>query len=99
MGITHFFMGYSKFAQLLKSQSAKVVIEEQVNPDVSFEGVELLTSSGRVAVIPDRNCPPNRVFGLNLASWDYIHLGDPIQIFNYDGNTWLRQPNDDGMEI
>lgn len=99
MGVTHFFMGYSKFAQLLKSQSAKVVIEEQVNPDVSFEGVELLTSSGRVAVIPDRNCPPDKMFGLNLGTWDYIHLGDPIQIFNYDGNTWLRQPSDDGMEI
>lgn len=99
MGVTHFFMGYSKFAQLLKSQSAKVVIEEQVNPDVSFEGVEVLTSSGRVAVIPDRNCPPDKIFGLNLGTWDYIHLGDPIQIFNYDGNTWLRQPSDDGMEI
>jgi hypothetical protein len=99
MGLTHFFMGYSKFAQLLKSQSAKVVIEEQVNPDISFEGVEVLTSSGRVAVIPDRNCPPNRMFGLNLGSWDYIHLGDPVQVFNYDGNTWLRQPSDDGMEI
>lgn len=99
MGITHFFMGYSKFAQLLKSQSAKVMIEEQVNPDVSFEGVELMTSTGKVAVIPDRNCPPDRMFGLNLGAWDYIHLGDPIQIFNYDGNTWLRQPSDDGMEI
>ena len=98
-GITHFFMGYSKFAQLLKSQSAKVVIEEQVNPDVSFEGVELMTSTGKVAVIPDRNCPPNFMFGLNLPSWDYIHLGDPVQVFNYDGNTWLRQPADDGMEI
>lgn len=99
MGVTHFFMGYSKYAQLLKSQSAKVMIEEQVNPDVSFEGVELLTSSGRVAIIPDRNCPPDKMFGLNLGTWDYIHLGDPIQIFNFDGNTWLRQPSDDGMEI
>lgn len=99
MGIDHVFLGYSKYAQLLKSQSAKVVIEEQVNPDVSFEGVELLTSSGRVSVVPDRNCPPNRMFGLNLGSWDFIHLGDPVQVFNYDGNTWLRQPSDDGMEI
>ena len=99
MGVSHFFMGYSKYAQLLKSQSAKVVIEEQVNPDVSFEGIELLTSTGKVAVIPDRNCPPNYIFGLNLGTWDYIHLGDPVQIFNLDGNTWLRQPSDDGMEI
>lgn len=97
--LTHFFVPYNKFAQLMKSQSSKVVIVEEVNPDVSFEGVEVLTPRGKVSVIPDRNCPPNRMFGLNLDTWAFIHLGDPIQVFNYDGNTWLRQPSDDGMEI
>lgn len=98
-GLTHFFVPYNKFGQLLKSQSAKVAIVEEINPDVSFEGVEVLTPSGSVMVIPDRNCPPNRMFGLNIDTWEYIHLGDPVQMFNLDGNTWLRQPSDDGMEL
>jgi len=97
--LTHFFLPYSKYGQLLKSQSAKVAIIEEVNPDVSFEGIQVLTPTGNVSVIPDRNCPSNRMFGLNLDTWDYIHLGDPVQMFDLDGNSWLRQPADDGMEI
>lgn len=97
--LTHFFVPYNKYAQLLKSQSAKVAIIEEVNPDISFEGLQVLTPSGNVIVMPDRNCPPNRMFGLNIDTWDYIHLGDPVQMFNYDGNTWLRQVASDGMGI
>lgn len=97
--LTHFFVPYNKYAQLLKSQSAKVSIIEEVNPDISFEGLQVLTPSGNVIVMPDRNCPANRMFGLNIDTWDYIHLGDPVQMFNYDGNTWLRQNSSDGMEI
>ncbi len=97
--LTHFFMPFNKYAQLLKSQAAKVSIVEQVNPDVSFEGVEVLTPSGSVMIIPDRNCPSNRVFGLNIDTWEYLHLGDVVQMNNLDGNTWLRQPSDDGLEI
>lgn len=97
--LSHFFVPYSKFAQLMKSQSAKVMIQNEVAPGISFEGAEVLTPTGPVMVVPARNCPQNRMFGLNLDTWDYIHLGDPIQVFNYDGNTWLRQATSDGMEI
>ena len=97
--IDHVFMGYNKFGQLLKSQAAKQVIIEEANPDVSFEGIVVYTPSGKVVVVPDRNCPPNYMFGLKLDSWEYIHLGDPVQVFDFDGNTWLRQTSSDGMEI
>lgn len=97
--LTHFFMGFNKFAQLLKSQAARVVIVDETNPDVSFDGIRVNTPRGTVDVFPDRNCPPNRIYGLNLETWDYIHLGDPVQVMNYDGNSWLRQPTDDGLEM
>jgi len=97
--LTHFFIPYNKYAQLLKSQSAKVTIVEEVNPDISFEGLQVLTAKGPVLVMPDRNCPSNRMFGLDINSWAYTHVGDPVQMFNLDGNTWLRQASDDGLEI
>jgi hypothetical protein len=97
--LTHFFVPFSKYAQLLKSQSAKVTIIEEVNPDISFDGLQVLTPKGPVLVIPDRNCPSNRMFGLNIDTWAYTHVGDPVQMFNLDGNTWLRQATADGMEI
>ncbi len=97
--LTHFFIPYNKYAQLLKSQSAKVTIVEEVNPDISFDGLQVLTAKGPVLVMPDRNCPANRMFGLDINSWAYTHVGDPVQMFNLDGNTWLRQSDSDGMEI
>ncbi len=97
--LTHFFIPFNKFAQLLKSQSAKVTIVEEVNPDISFDGLQVLTSKGPVLVIPDRNCPANRMFGLDINSWAYTHVGDAVQMFNLDGNTWLRQASADGLEI
>jgi len=97
--LTHFFVPYNKYAQLLKSQSAKVTIVEEVNPDISFNGLQVLTAKGPVLVMPDRNCPANRMFGLDVNSWAYTHVGDPVQMFNLDGNTWLRQSDADGLEI
>ncbi len=97
--LTHFFIPYNKYAQLLKSQSAKVTIIEEVNPDISFEGLQVLTAKGPVLVMPDRNCPSDKMFGLDINSWAYTHVGDPVQMFNLDGNTWLRQASDDGLEI
>ncbi len=97
--LTHFFVPFNKYAQLLKSQSAKVTIVEEVNPDISFDGLQVLTSKGPVLVMPDRNCPSDRMFGLDINTWAYTHVGDPVQMFNLDGNTWLRQASADGLEI
>jgi hypothetical protein len=97
--LTHFFIPYNKYAQLLKSQSAKVTIIEEVNPDISFDGLQVLTAKGPVIVMPDRNCPADRMFGLSIDTWAYTHVGDPVQMFNLDGNTWLRQATSDGLEI
>lgn len=98
--LTHFFLPFNKFAQLIKSQSAKVeIVREEITPQVGFDGIEVMTPSGKVMCIPDRNCPANRIYGLNLDTWRYTHVGDPVQVWNYDGNTWLRQASDDGMEL
>jgi len=97
--LTHFFIPYNKYSQLLKSQSAKVTIVEEVNPDISFDGLQVLTAKGPVLVMPDRNCPSDKMFGLDINTWAYTHVGDPVQMFNLDGNTWLRQASSDGLEI
>lgn len=97
--LTHFFVPYNKYAQLLKSQSSKVVISDEVAPNISFDGLQVLTPSGPVAIFPDRNCQPDRMWGLNMKTWEYTHIGDPVSLWDLDGNTWLRQASDDGMEI
>lgn len=98
--VTHIFLPFKQYNKLLKSQSAKVSIIDEVAPGVSFEGVEINTASGMVKVIPDRNCPANRMFGLDLESWSYTHVGDVVQIDDLDGKgSTLRQYDSDGVEI
>ncbi len=101
--LTHFAMSFGNFAQLIKSQAARVQIisniRDQVTPDIGFDGVELMTSAGPVIVMPDRNCPPNRVYGLNMDTWLFEHIADPVQLFDIDGNTVLRQATDSGVEM
>lgn len=98
--LTHFYVPFNKYEQLLVSQAAKQIVYDEVNPDIGFDGVELLTSSGTVMVIPDRNCPPDRMYGLNIDTWEYTYVGkDVVSVWDLDGNTWLRQASDNGMEI
>lgn len=101
--LTHFAMSYGNFANLIKSQAARVQIisniRDQITPDIGFDGVELMTSAGPVIVMPDRNCPPDKVYGLNMDTWLFEHIADPVQLFDIDGNTVLRQATDSGVEM
>jgi hypothetical protein len=102
--VSNFFVPFNKYSQLLRSQAAKTIIDvaigEGEEPDVSFPGVELMTAQGTVQVLPDNNCLPNRMFGLDLDTWKFLHVGpDPVSLFNLDGLDMLRTASADGLEI
>lgn len=102
--VSHFFVPYGKYSQLLRSQAAKTIIDvaigEGAEPDVSFPGVELMTAQGRVMVLPDNSCPANRMFGLDMETWKFLHVGpDPVSLFDLDGLDMIRTASADGLEI
>lgn len=97
--ISHFVIPWGQYGQLMKSGTAREPIIQETDLAVSFDGVEVLTPTGPVVVLPSRNCPLNRVYGIDLESFEYTHLADPIKLWDYDGMGGLRQPLDDGMEF
>lgn len=102
--VSEFFIPFNKYSQLLKSQVARTIIDvaigEGEEPDVSFPGVELMTAQGPVKVMPDNNCQPNRMYGLDLSTWKFLHVGpDPVSLWNLDGVDMLRTASADGVEI
>jgi len=97
--ISHFVIPWGQYGQLMKSGTAREPIIQETDLDVSFDGTEVLTPTGPVVVLPSRNCPLNRVYGIDLESFEYTHLADPIKLWDYDGQGGLRQPLDDGMEF
>ena len=98
--LDHFFMSHNSFKNLKNALGSKVqYVDVGVTPRVSFRGVEVDGTRGPIKVIPDHNCPDDRVFGLQLEYWKMYSLGDPVQIISPDGLQMLRQASDDGAEV
>lgn len=98
--ISHFFVPFKKFSDLSKSLSAKmVVINPQDAPQIGFTALEVAGPAGMVKIVPDRNCPANRIFGLKLDTWQINSINKAVHPFDEDGNVWLRQASDGGLEF
>jgi hypothetical protein len=97
--LTHFIVPWNYFAKFQKSGVAKEVVVQETEYDVSFSGINVMSPSGPITVLPARNCPSNRVYGINISSWEYTYMGkESVFMWDLDGNMGLRQPNDDGIE-
>lgn len=98
--LSHYFMDYEKFGELQKALGSKVeYINLEVEGQIGFRGIMLNTGRGMVRVVPDQNCPANRIFGLQMDMWKVYSLNEPVQILEQDGLMVLRQPNADGIEV
>ena len=96
----HCFISYPKYADLVNSLGSKVQFVDLKVGAVGFQGLKLYGPAGEMKVIPDRSCPSNRAFILQLDTWKLISLGPVPQILDYDGTgMWVRQASDDGVEI
>lgn len=99
-GIDHFFESYLSFESLEKALGSKVqYIDLKANAEVSFRGVMINGPKGPVKVVPDYNCPGNRIFGIKLAQWKLYSLGKAVRVLDTDGLQMLRQSSADGVEV
>lgn len=98
--LDHYFMNFAKFAELEKSLGSKVqYIDMNVeSAKVAFRGVSINGPRGVVRVVPDQNCPGNRVRGVKLSYWKHYSLGEPVRVIDTDGLQMLRQQTADGVE-
>lgn len=96
-----FALNYNQYIRLLKSQMSRTVLPggavQTDIPELSFKGIEVDTATGPAIVMPDRFCGTNRIYGLHMPSWAYIHLGDPVEMYALDGNQGLREANLDAV--
>lgn len=104
--VSHAFCNYATFGALLKEVGAKSVNAKEAAQNgkgekmtVSYEGLELYTPTGKVVIVPDRDCLPKTVFMLDMSKIKLYSLGPAIQVLSPDGLKWLRQATSDGMEV
>jgi hypothetical protein len=100
--LTHFIMPYGQYTALSNSQGAKVqLVNVKPNQDaaIGFEGISITGANGKVICLPDRSCPSNTIFGLNLNSWKLISVKKAVRTWEADGRVWLRNDEQFGMYI
>lgn len=97
------FMNFTSYAALEKSLGSKVqyVSVKHDMADVAFAGITVNAPYGPITVIPDRNCPAQTAFLLQMDTWKLRSLGKAPHILTYglEGLEGLRVGNADALEI
>lgn len=98
--LDHFFMSYATFSSLEKALGSKVqYVDVKMNAEVGFRGIMVNGPRGPIKVIPDQNCPSDRVHGVQLSAWKLYSLGKAVRVIDTDGLQMLRQAAADGVEV
>lgn len=97
------FMNFLSYAALEKSLGSKVqyVSVKHDEADIAFAGITLNAPYGPVTVIPDRNCPSQTAYLLELETWRFRSLNKAPHILTYgmEGLEGVRVGNADALEV
>ncbi len=97
------FMNFASYAALEKSLGAKVqyVDVKHDEADIAFAGIRVHAPYGPITVIPDRSCPSQTAYLLQMDTWKLRSLGKAPHILTYglEGLEGLRVGNADALEI
>lgn len=98
--LDHFFMNHKNMGKLKKALGTKVqYVDLQVTPRVSFRGVMVDGENGPIKVVADKNCQPDRIWGLQMDTWKFYSLGPAVRTIDTDSLQLLRQSSADGVEF
>lgn len=97
-------MSYASYSALEKALGAKVQYIDMQGPathaNIAFRGIMVNGANTMIKCFPDRNCPPQACFLLQMDTWALESLGDAPQILRYgDGLEMLRVANADAGEV
>lgn len=98
--VDKFFMSFSKYAELENALGTKVqYVDLTMNAMVGFRGITINGPRGLIQCIPDRNCPSDKIYGLQMNTWKLYTLGKMVAVTDTDGLQMLRQSGADGVEV
>ena len=100
--ITCSYKQYEKILNLLEDQKRYEVktrsgLKSKSGADISFSGVEFMSSSGPVGIFPERFIEDDRIYFLNDNHIHIYHRPD-FGWFDDDGTVFLRKSDSDAYE-
>lgn len=93
------FMGFSRYASLEKTLGARVVYDDVEVAGVGFRGIKISGPTKAITVMPDRDCPEDKAYLMDMDTWALYSLKEPVMILDLDGNKILREGAADAYEI
>lgn len=98
--IDTYFMNFRTYSALTKALGSKVqYIDLKANAEIAFRGIQIVGTKGTINVVPDQNCPSNRIRGVHLDMWKLYSLGKAVRVVESDDLQILRQTSADGVEL
>ncbi len=97
--ISHFLVNPRTYAELVKSLGSRVRYQDFAKGKVGFSSLQIAGQEGDIAIVADRNVPANRIFGLEMDSWELCSDKKIVRINDDDGLILLRQGSADGVEV
>lgn len=94
------------FSKLVKTLMAKQIyntatttmkVDTGFDIPIAFSGVEIAAPYGKIKCFMDRNCPLGRAYLLQMDTWKFRSLGEPVSIFTGDGLEVIRDPSSDNL--
>lgn len=97
------FMNFASYAALEKSLGSKVqyVDVKHEEADIAFAGIRIHAPYGPITIVPDRNCPAQTAYLLQLDTWKFRSLGKAPHVLTYglEGLEGIRVGTEDALEI
>lgn len=97
------FMSFASYAALEKSLGSKVqyVDVKHEEADIAFAGIRIHAPYGPITVIPDRSCPGQTAYLMQMDVWKLRSLGKVPHVLTYgvEGLQGIRVGSADSLEI
>lgn len=86
-------------AGMMKKAGSKVFRDQGGEVKIGFTGVRAYLMSGTAEVVADPDCPPDRLYGLDMSTWFIKYAGPGFPHFvEEDDLMWLRGASTDAFE-
>lgn len=97
------FMPFASYSALEKSLGSKVqyVDVKHDEADIAFAGIRVHAPYGPITIVPDRSCPSQTAYLLQMDTWKLRSLGKAPHVLTYgaEGLEGLRVGTADALEI
>lgn len=91
--------------ELISNSKMRIVAELQTNIRgeggevlVGFSGYKAVVAGRTVKIYPDRNCPSDRIYALQLDTWTLWHTGNLVNWLGEQYTGSKLQPDDDNSD-